>query len=322
MTIAPIIPIPVMAVICLILLILKRRGIFNFIRQIFIVILLFVINLRIMLPDDSLLVIHKDVDVLFVIDNTVSMLAEDCKGRRIDAVKEDVGSIVEAFDSARFALISLGNTANYLVPYTYESDLILQAVGAFEGHSKFIAEGTSLNKAYDVMEETLSSVKKYDDETRIQIVFFISDGEITDGSKLESFEDLDEYIDGGAVLGYGTKEGGKMHVRILASDDTSYEYLTYFDKDFSEVVAKSKIDEKNLKALASDMGIDYYHMINHKMINEITEEIQTAIDEGLYDSSIEEQDCYKETYWMFAIGLACLLFWDFVYYRIKQNKEK
>ena len=47
MTINPIIPLWLMGIICIVLLFFKRKGIFNYVRQIVIVALLFLINMRI-----------------------------------------------------------------------------------------------------------------------------------------------------------------------------------------------------------------------------------------------------------------------------------
>ena len=86
----PIIPIWLMAIICIGMLVMKRKGVWNFIRQILIVSLLFTLNLRIMVFSHEVEKLELNVDVLFVIDDSMSMLAEDFDGdgRRIDAVKE------------------------------------------------------------------------------------------------------------------------------------------------------------------------------------------------------------------------------------------
>lgn len=52
MIINPIIPIWLMAIICIALAIFKRKGKFAYIRQIIMIILLFMINLRMMIPTD------------------------------------------------------------------------------------------------------------------------------------------------------------------------------------------------------------------------------------------------------------------------------
>ena len=80
-----------MGILCIILLIMRRKNKYAYIRQILIVILLFVINLRIMIPSSDVKVQTNNFDVLFVIDETISMLAEDYNGNntRYEGVKED-----------------------------------------------------------------------------------------------------------------------------------------------------------------------------------------------------------------------------------------
>ena len=82
MIINPVIPVWLMGIICVIFLLLKRKGIFPYIRQIVAIMLLFVINLRVMIPDDSITYTNKEIDthVVFVVDNTLSMIAQDYNG--------------------------------------------------------------------------------------------------------------------------------------------------------------------------------------------------------------------------------------------------
>ena len=73
MKINPIIPIWLMAIICVGMLLLRRRGVWNYIRQILIVVLLFAMNLRIMVFSHDVEKRELNVDVLLVIDNSMSM---------------------------------------------------------------------------------------------------------------------------------------------------------------------------------------------------------------------------------------------------------
>ena len=92
MTVNPIIPIWLMAIICIALAFFRRKGTLNYIRQLAIIVLLFIINLRIMVPDYDAETIKRKIDVLFVVDNTISMQAEDYgsdKSPRMEAVRSD-----------------------------------------------------------------------------------------------------------------------------------------------------------------------------------------------------------------------------------------
>ena len=76
--------------------------------KITIIIMLLIIGLRPMIPEkDSSQVETNDLDVLFVVDNTISMIAEDYNGNepRLDAVQSDMQYILEKLNGAQFSLI-------------------------------------------------------------------------------------------------------------------------------------------------------------------------------------------------------------------------
>lgn len=334
MTFEPFIPLPIMAVICILLLVMKRKGVWNFIRQIIIVLLIFGMNMRLLLPTNNAKVIDKEIDVLFVVDNTISMLAEDYTSkdlRRIDGAKEDIKSIVDAFPDARFAMITFNNRAELVVPYTHETDLILRTVDGLEGVLPINADGTSLNMSIDTTFNTLERNCDFisDDEDeqianknkpkRIQLVFFISDGEITNHEGLESFEDIGYFVDSGAVLGYGTEKGAQMTVLDIYS---GYVPLQYYDENLNKVTAISSIDEDNLEDIAEDINVEYYHMESSKDINKVIKNIKGQIEEGEFTTRDEKIMGYKETYQWFALALVLFISTDFLITRIKMRSER
>ncbi|MCQ2532213.1 MAG: VWA domain-containing protein [Saccharofermentans sp.] len=333
MILNPFIPLPIMGVICVLLLIMKRRGAWNYIKQIIIVLLIFGMNMRLMIPTDKAIVVDNQVDILFVFDNTISMLAEDHgtdNDRRIDGAKKDVKKIIDAFPGARFALITFNNRADLVVPYTMEGDLVLETVDNLEGILSANADGTSLNISIDKMYDTLYhnlEISDNEDENfakggipkRIQLVFYISDGEITNHESLDSFEDVSEFVDSGAVLGYGTSSGGIMKVPDYYGN---YETLKYYNNNFDNVTARSYIDEDNLEMIAEDMGIEYYHIKGNKDINDVIDDITDQIDDGEFITREAKMEGYKETYHFFAMGLILFVSVDYVYTRLKMRRER
>ena len=320
MIINPILPIWLMATICVILIILLRKTSVGIVRQILISILLFLINLRIMIPtQEPEEVKDVNVDVLFVVDNTMSMLAEDYDGDgiRMDAVKEDISYIMEELEGARFSVISFGNRTSRLAPYTDDIDYIEMVIACLNGETEYGAFGTDINKTKDEIKKAIDN--EYDN---MQIVFFISDGELTSGEELESFSKLSDYIDGGAVLGYGTEEGGPMYVRVSAGSD-DMEYLEYWDEDFNCVQAISKIDEDTLEDIAEDLDIEYVHMTKTSKINDVLDDIRDAESRYIPDDSNDDSDSdvsdinATETYYYFVIPLIGLLVWDYIVNRRK-----
>lgn len=334
MTFEPFIPLPIMAVICIALLIMKRKGVWNFIRQIIIVLLIFGLNMRFLLPTNKSNVIDKDLDIIFVVDNTISMLAEDYTSkneRRIDGAKEDIKSVVKAFPDARFALVTFNNRADLVVPYTHETDLILRSVEGLEGVLPMNADGTSLNMSIDATFNALDRNCDFlsDDEDeqiankskpkRIQLIFFISDGEVTNNERLESFEDIGYFIDSGAVLGYGTDKGGEMTVFDVFNGPDK---LQYYDENLDKVTARSYIDEENLEDIANDLNVEYYHMESKKDIDKVIKNIEKQIDEGEFTTREEKIQGYKETYQWFALALVLFISADYLLTRIKMRSER
>lgn len=298
-----------MAIICILFLVMKRKGKMNYIRQILIVILLFVINLRIMVRDGDVPTVMPKVDIVFVLDNTLSMLAEDYgdKGRRMDAVKADCQYIIEQFPGASYSVVSFDNTVKRLVPYTVDANMVIETIGILRGPSEYRAKGTSFNETMEFMEKMLD-----DDRNNYRIVFFVSDGEIVSGQALKSYNGLKQFVDDGAVLGYGTEKGAPMKPINYYEEEKDAEYLYYYDSDYNHKLALSKIDEKNLKSIASDFGIDYIHMSKQSDLDSKIRDLQRKTNNLEMTEDMESKEGYADIYYWFVIPLMLLFVWDFV----------
>ena len=116
----PIIPIWLMVIICIGLLAIKRKGIVPYIRQVIIVLLLFVINLRPMVISNEVKVMRQKLNCycIIVIDDTLSMMAEDYDdgATRMEGVKQDVAYITEQLNGAKFCIIDFNNDVTTFFP--------------------------------------------------------------------------------------------------------------------------------------------------------------------------------------------------------------
>lgn len=294
----PIIPIWLMAIICVAYMLLWRKGFWAIVRQVLTVALIFIINLRPMLLTDTVEQKVVNMDVLFVIDNTISMLAEDMPhdARRIDCVKRDCEYIMEQFPGARFSVIEFGNSVVRLTPYTTDTENVLAAINGLEGSIESRASGTSYRGVASAIVDATDGPTE-----NARIVFFISDGEVTgSGRSSMNFTKAAEYINAGAVLGYGTTSGGPMRVRTY-EDDTTPSYLN----GSRGTRAKSKIDEDNLKDIAYDLGLPYVHMTSKKDADSVIANINAMQSQFVVKSV--QGDGMKETFFYFLIPLIVLL---------------
>lgn len=275
-----------------------RGTILTLIRLLGIGVLVFAVNLRIMKENYDMDVEMKNIDVLFVVDTTISMWAEDYSGShpRMDGVQTDLRYIMDELYGGSFGLIRFDNRAQVLAPFTQDADTVRDALETISAPDRYYARGSSLNTAYDETEKLLqSSMKK---EGRQTYLFFVSDGEITDDSELRSFRDLASYVDGGAVLGYGTAGGGRM------SDGRYRSYVTD-PETWDDAV--SCIDEDNLRRIAGDLGVEYIHMNSKQNVSAVCSGIRAA---SSHTAGKKDAVVYDDTYYLYTIPLLAFLLWE------------
>lgn len=316
MKIDPIIPIWLMSILCVGMICLKKRSKIAYIRQIIAIVLVFLINLRIMVPSNNVSSSSQTLDtyVLFVVDDTISMLARDYDGdtERLTAVKKDCSDIIDELDGAKFAVISFNNNANLVSPFTNNSQYAKDVIGSLYPIEEMYAEGTSMNVSIDMMTDTLKRAREKADGN--VVVFFISDGEITNEEKLKSFKSAAKYVDGGAVLGYGTSEGGNMYVKSYYTDR---EELLEDTSSYPRKPAVSVIDEKNLKSIASDIGVKYINMNDSTNIDSTISKIKK---ESVSESKDGKVTGYADIYYIFAAMLVVVMMLEFVDIRRKSRE--
>ncbi|RKM58118.1 VWA domain-containing protein [Butyrivibrio sp. X503] len=273
-----------------------KEKIFTVIRLSLIYVLAFIVGLRPVLKDDKYEFSTKNLDVLFVIDTTISMWAQDYDGSdpRIDGAIKDAKYIADELIGSNFALVTFDDQAHVISPYTQDITYVESLIDTLAPPDSSYAMGSDMSLPYKDMESLLVSSSKK--ENRKAIVVFISDGEITNGNELTSYEPLKQYVDAGVVLGYGTRDGGQMRA-------SGYGWI--IDESTGEK-ALSMIDEDNLKGIADDLGLIYNNMNNGRAQLEST--VQYIKDSS---KTVEDQvngvEKYKDIYYIFAAMLAVLL---------------
>lgn len=340
MIINPIIPIWLMSIICLVIIFLIlfdkpfkekisnktnnektdrqkeliKKQVVNSGIKISIVIVMFIMNFRFMIPNGESTALNLDLSVLFVIDTSVSMKALDYNGNkeRIEGVINDCCYIIDELSGSKFSIITFGDTAQRIIPFTTDSDMVQAEIKSIKLENDFYAKGTSINVVKDIFEKTLEDESRRQNGNTKFVVFFITDGEITkEGESLNSFSKIKNYISEGAVLGYGTTDGGKMVNSTYADDPNSdYYYKYYYDNNYNKVTAISKLDEKNLKQISADLGIDYIQMSKQNNINNKLKSIKEQITNS--QSTEDKIKSYQDIYFYFAIPLVVLLIINFV----------
>ncbi|MCL2542680.1 MAG: VWA domain-containing protein [Nocardioidaceae bacterium] len=197
----------------------------------------------------------SDIQVLFVVDRTRSMAAEDYGNHepRIDGVRTDLKALADALPGARFGLMTFGFDSRMELPYTNDADAFDSEVDTLTLEQPTAGIGSAMDRPKEQMVQVLSDAEKQYPDRR-QVLVFVSDGEDTTKTPQTSMSDVAKYVDGGVVLGYGTTQGGPMPE---ADDLTNDEGL--IQDPSTGTTAISHADPANLQRIAQQMGIGYEH---------------------------------------------------------------
>lgn len=272
MSIKPILPMWLMAIVSVLFLVCKRRKGVAFVRQIIIVVLIFLINLRPFVSGEIKAQGHSyNQQIVFVVDDTISMLAKDAAGgnSRLDAAKADCRRIIEVFPNAKFSVLSFHNTANILTPFTGEVGHVTNVLDSMIPLGAIYAKGSNVSIVRDMLLGTVKRAKKK--EAGSTLFVFLGDGENTDEKKSQSFEEIAKYIDGGAVLGYGTTTGTTMEQQGYFDEEPE---LIMDSRDFKFEPAITRIDETVLNTLAKETGVAYFHMTEEASVEAVIAELK------------------------------------------------
>ena len=250
-----------------------------------------------------------NVDMFFVVDRTGSMAAEDFDGtnERLDGVRHDIASLTADIPGARYSIISFDSQASRQVPLTTDARAITSWAETFQREITLYSKGSLTDRPLDALGAALQGAAT-DRPANVRLVFFLSDGEQTADGEPRSYEGLAPLVDGGAVLGYGTSEGGRMKEYMPGEDPATAGYL----RDPSRATldeaespdALSLIDEDNLRAVATQLGVPYAH----RETTGPTAELVAGVDaQQVAADGRRLVTAYRPVVWPFALAGAVLL---------------
>jgi Ca-activated chloride channel family protein len=228
---------------------------------------------------------RRGVDVVFLLDSSLSMAAADVLPSRLYVAKSLVRRLVERLPGNRVALVQTEGTGMVLAPLTIDAavvDLLLDTVEP----GSLPVPGTELAPG---VEAALRLFPPGERKHRVLVV--LSDGEDHGGGLERSLETLGQAGVVVHALGVGTPEGAP-----LALPGGGYK------KDGDGRVVISRLGERRLEALARSTGGVYLRVTGAAADpREVVERI-----EGMEKRTLEGQSVNAlEERFQWPLGLAC-----------------
>lgn len=305
-----------MLLLCAVLLIRRPRQRAAWARRALMVLLLLTVALRPVTPIEGEQTQRMNANVFFVVDRTGSMNAEDYdEGRpRLDGVRADMTRIMDMTEGSRYAIIAFDSTATQQLPLTTDAGAAAAWIETLTTEPTAYSTGSNVDRPLDALLVEISEAKREDPDSSV-LVYVLSDGENTDERESESFGQAAGFVDGGAVLGYGTAEGGAM--KTQGGEDHG-EYIT--GPDGRRGI--SRIDEEQLRTIAGQLGVPYLHRDDPEAPIEGTMEGITL--SPIPTESSRSVASFEDWYWIAAIPLAALMIWELgeLTYRLPRRLDR
>jgi Ca-activated chloride channel family protein len=176
-------------------------------------------------------------DVVFMVDVSMSMLADDLIPNRLERAKLAIKDAVMSLDGDRVALVAFAGTAVVKTPLTNDYSFFISAVDRLSVNS--VSRGGSLiGDAIRYVNNTVldDSAKAFKD------LILITDGEDQESFPVEAAAEADKK--GIRIIAIGLGDENKGH-RIPVSSENNKEFVTFDGKE-----VWSKLDAVTLRKIA------------------------------------------------------------------------
>lgn len=245
---------------------------------------------------------RKGVDIVFCIDVSLSMDAQDIKPSRIDKVKFELSKIVDSLEGDRIGVVVFSGSNFLYLPLTMDYD-------ASKLFIKSIDTSMISSRGTDIPNAIKTSVEAFDNQDDQQkMIFLFTDGE--DHSDL-SIDDISYLVNDRIdlhVIGVGSSKGSLIPIRSKQNS---------FLKDESGELVLSKI---NLNFLREISLLNNGKLLRISKSEPISENIIDIIKKG-EDSLISSFE-FSEYEHKFQYPLAVAILFLMISYLISSGKRK
>ncbi len=205
----------------------------------------------------------EGVDIVFAVDVSKSMLAEDIAPNRLEKSKQLVTQILNSLASDRVGIIAYAGKAFPQLPITTDyaaAKMFLQNMNT----DMLSSQGTAINEAIELAKTY------YDDEEQTnKILIIISDGEDHGSNAIGIAEEASEEGIRIFTIGVGKPNGGPIPIKKNG-------VVLNYKKDNEGETVITKLDETTLKNIADEANGVY---INGSNTSEVVDTIQGLLEQ-------------------------------------------
>ncbi len=235
----------------------------------------------------------RGIDIVIAVDVSSSMLAQDLKPNRLEALKEVAKEFVNDRINDRIGLVVYAGESYTKTPVTSDKSIIINSINEiiFDG---IIEDGTAIGMGLATSVNRLKNSK-----AKSKVVILLTDGVNNSG-----------FIDPNTSADLATSFGIKTYTIGLGSNGNARAPIALNpDGSFRYGLTKVEIDEQLLKEIALKTGGLYFRATDNEKLKEIYDEInkleKTEVEELKYSNA-------KEVYRLFVLGAVILILIEWI----------
>ncbi len=236
---------------------------------------------------------REGVDIVFAVDVSKSMLAEDIAPNRLEKSKQLVTQIINNLGSDRVGIIAYAGKAFPQLPITTDyaaAKLFLQSMNT----DILSSQGTAIDQAIE-----LARTYYNDEDQTNRVLIIISDGEdhnnFATGMAQEAAEEGIKIF----TIGVGDIKGGPIPIKRNG-------IVLSYKKDNNDETVITKLNEETLKNIAAEANGNYINGKNTTNVVDTIKDILNKLDKKEFEAKqfAEFKDQFQ---WFLGFGILFLL---------------
>lgn len=238
---------------------------------------------------------REGIDIVFAIDVSKSMLAEDVAPSRLEKTKQIVSQIINQLGNDRIGIVAYAGSAFPVLPITTDygvAKMFLQSTNT----DMVSSQGTSLDDAIK-----LSSTYFDKGNKTSKLLILISDGEDHSEGAKDAAAEANRNGMKIITIGVGTLKGGPIPIKRNGVVET-------FKRDNNNEVVITKLNEESLITIAKATKGGYVSGNNTKEVLEYVKKALDNIEKTEFEAT-QMADFQSQFQWFLGIAFA-LLFLD------------
>ncbi|MBO7220992.1 MAG: VWA domain-containing protein [Alistipes sp.] len=231
---------------------------------------------------------REGVEMMFVVDVSNSMLAEDFTPNRLDRTRYAIDKLFASLNQDRVGVVVFAGEAKVQLPITTDYRMARNFAKRLSP-SLVEVQGTDLSDAID-----LASLSFSQRENASRVMILITDGEAHDADAVVAAERAAERGIHIFTIGIGSPQGAPIKID------------SEFIKDEKGEMVVSRLNEELLQTIAEKGKGGYIRASNAEFgLSEIVEEIEKMEKSEL--STLHFDEYNEQFYWILWVALALLL---------------